>query len=69
LPELLRGPAWSSEAIRLPAGGIALAELEKELIRQALEQAHQNKSQAAKLLGISRTQLRTRLKHYGLEGD
>jgi DNA-binding protein Fis len=34
-----------------------------------MEQAHQNKSQAAKLLGLSRTQLRTRLKHYGLEGD
>jgi Nif-specific regulatory protein len=68
-PEPLRGPAGSSDAIRLPPGGIALAELEKELIRQALERAHQNKSQAAKLLGLSRTQLRTRLKHYGLEGD
>jgi two-component system NtrC family response regulator len=69
LPEPLGGPAWSGEAIKLPLGGIALAELEKQLICQAMEQAHQNKSQAAKLLGLSRTQLRTRLKHYGLEGD
>ena len=69
LPQPSRRPAWGSEAIKLPAGGIALAELEKELIRQALEQAHGNKSQAAKLLDISRTQLRTRLKHHGLEGD
>jgi Nif-specific regulatory protein len=69
LPEPLRGPAWSNEAIKLPAGGIVLAEMEKEFIRQALERAHQNKSQAAKLLGLSRTQLRTRLKHYGLESD
>jgi transcriptional regulator with GAF, ATPase, and Fis domain len=42
-------------------------ELEKELIRQALEQAHQNTSQAARLLGLSRTQLRTQMRHYGLE--
>ena len=69
LPEPLGGPAWSGEAIKLPLGGIALAELEKQLICQAMEQAHQNKSQAAKLLGLSRTQRRTRLKHYGLEGD
>ena len=37
------------------------------LIQQALEQSHQNKSHAAKLLSLSRTQLRTRMRHYGLE--
>ena len=50
-------------------GGIALADLEKQLIQQALEQAHRNKSLAAKLLGMSRTQLRARLRYYGLETD
>jgi two-component system response regulator HydG len=73
LPLALRGqprsPVWNSETFRLPPEGISLWELEKELMRQALDQAHHNKSQAAKLLGLSRTQLRTRLKHFGLEGD
>jgi Nif-specific regulatory protein len=67
LREHLRTPALSGDAFRLPPGGIVLAELEKEFIRQALEQTHQNKSHAAKLLGLSRTQLRTRMRHYGLE--
>jgi DNA-binding NtrC family response regulator len=65
--EYLRTPVFSGDAFRLPPGGIILAELEKELIRQALEQTHQNKSHAAKLLGLSRTQLRTRMRHFGLE--
>jgi transcriptional regulator with PAS, ATPase and Fis domain len=64
-PEDLR--ALTLHAFRLPPGGIELRELEKDLIRQALEQAHQNKSQAAKLLGLSRTQLRARMRLYGLE--
>jgi DNA-binding NtrC family response regulator len=62
-----RAAVGSGEAIKPPAGGISLAE--KQLIQQALEQAHGNQSQAGKLLGLSRTQLRTRLKHYGLEAD
>jgi Nif-specific regulatory protein len=64
-PEDLR--TLTLHAFRLPPGGIELRELEKDLIRQALEQAHQNKSQAAKLLGLSRAQLRARMRLYGLE--
>jgi Nif-specific regulatory protein len=67
LREQLRTPVLSGNTFRLPPGGIVLAEVEKALIRQALEQSHQNKSHAAKLLGLSRTQLRTRMRHYGLE--
>jgi DNA-binding NtrC family response regulator len=67
LREHLRTPVLSGDAFRLPPGGIILTELEKELIHQALEQTRQNKSHAAKLLGLSRTQLRTRMRHYGLE--
>ena len=67
LREPLRAPVLSGDAFRLPTGGIVLAEVEKALIQQALEQSHQNKSHAAKLLGLSRTQLRTRMRHYGLE--
>jgi Nif-specific regulatory protein len=65
--EQSRAPGSYGDAFRLPPGGIDLRELEKDLIRQALEQAHQNKSQAAKLLGLSRTQLRVRMRLYGLE--
>jgi two-component system, NtrC family, response regulator AtoC len=49
---------------RLPAGGIALEELEKDLIRQALEQTRGNKTRAAELLGLSRDTLRYRLEKH-----
>jgi Nif-specific regulatory protein len=67
LREPPRTPVVSGETFRLPPEGIVLWKLEQELIRQALEQSHQNKSHAAKKLGLSRTQLRTRMRHYGLE--
>jgi Nif-specific regulatory protein len=67
LREHLKAPVLSGDAFRLPSGGVVLAEVEKSLIQQALEQSHQNKSRAAILLGLSRTQLRTRMRHYGLE--
>jgi two-component system response regulator AtoC len=53
---------------RLPAGGIDLESLERDLIRQALEQTRGNKTRAAALLGLSRDTLRYRLEKYGL-GD
>ena len=53
--------------IELPPEGISLEEVEKELIRQALERTGGNKSAAARLLGLTRTKLRTRLKL--LEGE
>lgn len=71
LPQALREPSSApvsrGEAVTLPSGGIVGADLEKQLIQQALEQAHQNTSHAAQLLGLSRTQLRVRMRHYGLE--
>ncbi|HEV8715552.1 MAG TPA: sigma 54-interacting transcriptional regulator [Candidatus Binatia bacterium] len=67
LREQLWGQPLSGEAFKLPPGGIALAKLEKQLILQALEQANNNKVKAGKLLGLSRTQLRTRMKNHGLE--
>jgi DNA-binding NtrC family response regulator len=71
LPQVLREPSRvpgsSGEAVRRPAGAISGADLEKQLIQQALEQAHGNKAQAAKMLGLSRTQLRLRMRQYGLE--
>jgi two-component system response regulator AtoC len=46
----------------LPKAGISLDKVEDSLVRQAIEQCHGNQTHAAKLLGISRDQLRYRLK-------
>ena len=51
-----------TEGFRLPEGGIDLAELERDLIRQALERTEGNRTQAARLLGLSRDTLRYRLR-------
>jgi transcriptional regulator with GAF, ATPase, and Fis domain len=46
-----------------------LATTEKQLVQAALAKARGNKSRAAALLGLSRSQLYTRLKRFGLETD
>jgi DNA-binding NtrC family response regulator len=51
--------------IQLPAGGVALTEVERELVYQAMERAGGNQSHAAELLGIERDALRRRLIKYG----
>jgi two-component system response regulator AtoC len=51
--------------ISLPAGGLALEAIEIELSRQAMEMSGGNLTQAAKLLDISRDQLRYKLKKSG----
>jgi DNA-binding NtrC family response regulator len=53
--------------IALPSGGISLYNVERELIRQALEQARGNKTMASKLLRITRDTLRYKVKKYKLE--
>jgi DNA-binding NtrC family response regulator len=53
--------------IQLPAGGVALYDVEKELIKQAIDQARGNKTNAARLLRITRDTLRYKVKKYGLE--
>lgn len=51
--------------VRLPAGGIALDDVEEMLVTQAYESTNHNLTRAAKLLRISRDQLRYKLKKYG----
>ena len=46
---------------------MTLDEYEQELIREALRRADGNKSQAARLLGLTRNALRYRLTQMGLE--
>jgi DNA-binding NtrC family response regulator len=53
--------------IQLPSGGTSLYDVERELIRQALEQSRGNKTTAAKLLRITRDTLRYKVKKYNLE--
>lgn len=47
---------------RLPSSGLSLEEVEMSLVQQAIEQSGGNQTKAAELLGISRDQLRYRLK-------
>lgn len=53
------GQGWK---IQLPSDGLQLDEVEDSLVRQAIEQSNGNQTRAAELLGISRDQLRYRLK-------
>ena len=65
-----RQAAWSGganaqahgPAFQLPAEGLSLDEVEMSLVRQAIERSGGNQTRAAGLLGISRDQLRYRLK-------
>ena len=50
----------------LPAGGVNLEALERSLVVKALAQARHNKSRAARLLGLTRAQLYSRIEKYGL---
>ena len=58
--DALAAPA-DDGAFLLPATGLDLAELERSLIDQALERTDGNVSAAARLLGLTRAQLRYRL--------
>jgi transcriptional regulator with PAS, ATPase and Fis domain len=49
--------------------GMTLEHWEDEMIREALKRANGNKSQAARLLGLSRNALRYRLSKIGIEDD
>ena len=50
----------------LPPGGVSLDELQRSLVERALREARGNKSRAARMLGLSRSQLYSRIERYGL---
>jgi two-component system response regulator AtoC len=52
----------SPSLFQLPTGGIDLEDVELSLVRQAIERSAGNQTRASELLGISRDQLRYRLK-------
>lgn len=59
---LKRPDRWT---IELPPTGVKLADVERELVLQAIERANGNQTHAAQLLGIERDALRRRLIKYG----
>ncbi len=58
--------AEASWVPRIPVDGLSLETLERELILQALERAGGNKSAAARLLGLTRRTLYSRMEKHGL---
>jgi DNA-binding NtrC family response regulator len=73
LPAELKTPATAAAGVRGPPTviefgpeGIDIHEVERMLVRRALEQTRGNQSRAAALLHISRDQLRYRMQKYGL---
>jgi two-component system, NtrC family, response regulator AtoC len=56
-----RGGKWT---IELPASGVPLVDVERELVLQAMERTSGNQTRAAELLGIERDALRRRLSKY-----
>lgn len=57
----------SEDQILLPDEGLDLEQLEISLLKQSLKKTSNNKSQAAALLGLTRSTFRYRLQKYGLE--
>jgi two-component system, NtrC family, response regulator HydG len=65
-PEMLPESAANDHVFNLPSTGIKLAQVELDLIQQALKMAAGNRSRAARLLGISRDTLLYRMQKYDL---
>jgi len=49
-----------------PSNGLDLETTERDLVERALRHAGQNKAKAARLLGLTRTKLYTRMQRFGL---
>lgn len=71
--DLARAPSIHQEGIGDPIAGKpipeALPDMEKRAILAALERTKGNKTQAAAILGITRTKLQTRLKRFGIAAE
>ena len=70
-PEVTAPPApagGGGGATALAPDGVKLGDVERRLLVEALERARGNQSRAAELLGLSRHQVRTRMRRYGLLG-
>jgi transcriptional regulator with GAF, ATPase, and Fis domain len=66
LTMLCAEPSTTITTPPFPAEGMKLDAVERELLEKALVSAHNNKSQAAKLLGLTRGQLYSLMRRHGL---
>ena len=66
---LIDEPAQKPAAAAFLPEGTTLEQWEDEMIREAMRRANGNKSQAARLLGLSRNALRYRLSKLGMEDE
>ena len=62
-------PSFKTPHVELPAHGISLEAIERELIRQALIQSNWNQTHAAKCLGLTRKTLVYRMEKFGLRSE
>ncbi|ABR49393.1 two component, sigma54 specific, transcriptional regulator, Fis family [Alkaliphilus metalliredigens QYMF] len=65
-PEILREKIPTKD-FALPDEGLSIDDLEKDLIKQALERTNHNQTKAAQLLGMSRHTLLYRIEKYNLK--
>jgi transcriptional regulator with GAF, ATPase, and Fis domain len=65
LAELVPGSTPAAVSVSSTAEGRSLWDQERQLLEEALTRAGHNQTRAARLLKISREQLRTRMKRYG----
>jgi DNA-binding NtrC family response regulator len=66
VPILAGAPALAA-GFELPAAGVALEALERDLVVQALRRSGGNQTRAGRLLGLNRDQIRYRIEKFGLE--
>ena len=62
----LQNTTVDRSSVRLPANGINIRQLERDLVEQALARTNSNQTRAAALLGMNRDQIRYRMQQYGL---
>jgi DNA-binding NtrC family response regulator len=58
--------ASATATFKLPADGLNLEDVERDLLVQALDRTEWNQTQAGRLLGINRDQVRYRIEKFGL---
>ena len=63
--DMMGGKVMEQVHISLPPGGLDIEEVEKELIKQALDQTKGNQTKAARLLSLTRDALRYRMQKFG----
>jgi len=66
-PIAMPSAAPLNEDIPLPPGGVNLEQLERSLVVQALGRSDWNQTQAARLLGLNRDQIRYRIEKFRLD--